>query len=389
MRHAKSPAAAGVRFLHTADLQLGKPFQSIPGDAGAKLRERRLDAIDVLAKVARDHEADLVVVAGDFFDANTAPDRLVQQVFSRIRQAEIPFLVLPGNHDHAGTGSVYARPSFRKECPKNLTVLALREPVVVLGGRAVILPAPLYRQRELGDPTAHLTPDFGQREAPGAIRIGVAHGSLMDVGRDVDGRAPNLIPGDRAERGALHYLALGDWHGMKKVSERAWYSGTPEPTGFRQNDPGFALMVEIAAAGAPPCVQPIRVATTRWLEHRTTACSGEDVQRLAAWFEALEAPQDVIGHLEVEGALPRLEMERLEHLLQSMSHRLLHLKLSSRVRASLTEADLSDIAVDGAVRTAIDRLRALAASSDTRARAADRALHTLHRLALAQGDSAC
>lgn len=389
MRHAKSPAAAGVRFLHTADLQLGKPFHSIPDDAGAKLRERRLDAIDALGKVARDHKADFVVVAGDFFDANTATDRLVQQVLLRIQQAGIPFVVLPGNHDHAGTGSVYARPSFRNACPKNLTVLLRREPVVVLGGRAVILPAPLYRQRELGDPTAHLTPNFGHQEAPEAIRIGVAHGSLLDVGRDVDGRASNLIPRDRAARGAIHYLALGDWHGMKQVSERAWYSGTPEPTGFRQNEPGFALMVEIAAAGASPRVQSIHVATTRWLEHRMTVCLGEDVQQLAAWFEALEAPQDVVVHLDVEGALPRAEMDRLEHLLQSMSHRLLHLKLSSSVRGSLTEDDFRDIAVDGAVRATVDRLRALAASSAPGAGAADRALHTLHRLALTQGDSSC
>ncbi len=389
MQRFRDPAPAGVRFLHTADLQLGMPFHNVPGDPGAKLRERRLDALDRLGEIARAQQVDFVLVAGDFFDANTANERLVQQVFARVRRAAVLFLVLPGNHDHGGTRSIYTRPDFRRDCPENLVILQKREPYPVLEGRAVLLPAPLYRQRELGDPTAHLTPDFGAAAAPGGIRIGVAHGSVLDVGRDVDGRASNLIPTDRAERGALDYLALGDWHGRKRIPDRAWYSGAPEPTSFRQNDSGGALLVEIAGAGAAPSVQPISVATTCWLVHEETVTGAADVERLERWFDTLDAPEDTLLDLTLEGTLLHAEMGRVGQLLERMAHRLLHLKQDSRIRTSLTDADLAAVAVDGTTRTAIDRLRALASSVDPRAPTAQRALVTLHRLALIPGASSC
>ncbi|WP_437986630.1 metallophosphoesterase family protein [Sorangium sp. So ce117] len=389
MQHQRDPAMAGIRFLHTADLQLGMPFGKIPGDAGAKLRERRLDVIDKLGEVARANRADFVLVAGDFFDANNARDRLVQQVLSRVRQAKVPFLVLPGNHDHAGAGSVYAHPCFHKECPENLVVLDRREPVPVLGGRAVILPAPLHRKRELGDPTAHLTPELGADEVRNAIRIGVAHGSMLDVARDLDGRTPNRIATDRAERAHLDYLALGDWHGMKRISDRTWYSGAPEPTSFKQNESGFALLVEIATHGVVPEVQPISVGITRWLVHEETTQGADDVQRLREWFDALEAPQDALVRLTLDGALARADMEALEQLLARMSNRLLHLEHDLRVRTWLTDNDLATVAVDGAVRSTIDRLRSVASSPAPQARAATRALLTLHRLAVAAGGPSC
>jgi hypothetical protein len=47
------------------------PFHWVPGDAGAKLREVRLEAIDRIGELARSEKVDVVVVAGDFFDANS------------------------------------------------------------------------------------------------------------------------------------------------------------------------------------------------------------------------------------------------------------------------------------------------------------------------------
>ncbi len=389
MRSSRHPASTGVRFLHTADLQLGMPFGQIPGDAGAKLRERRLDTIGRLGDAARAHGADFVLVAGDFFDTNRASDQLVQQVLSRVRQAKVPFLVLPGNHDHAGTGSIYAHPSIRNERPEHLVVLDRREPVPMLDGRVTILPAPLYRKRELEDPTAHLTAELGADGSRETIRVGVAHGSMLDIARDVDGRAANLIAKDRAERARLDYLALGDWHGTMRITERTWYSGTPEPTSFRQNSPGNALLVEIAAPGAEPKVTPIPMGATRWIVCDETMQSADDVQRLQAWFDQLGAPQDMLVKLTVSGVLSRADSEALDQLLARMSHQLLHLEHESRVCTQLTDHDLTMVAVDGAVRTTIDKLRAVASPATPQGRSAHHGLLTLHRLSLTVGGSSC
>lgn len=58
-----------MRFIHTSDWQLGKPFGRVPAEARAALGEARLDAIDRIAAAARANGAPLVLVAGDVFDS--------------------------------------------------------------------------------------------------------------------------------------------------------------------------------------------------------------------------------------------------------------------------------------------------------------------------------
>jgi hypothetical protein len=65
----------------------------------------------------------------------------------------------------------------------------------------------------------------------------------------------------------LDYLALGDWHGVRQVGPKAWYSGTPEPDQFPDNEPGFALSVKIAGPGAEPEVMRHRLAHYDWQRH--------------------------------------------------------------------------------------------------------------------------
>ena len=55
----------------------------------------------------------------------------------------------------------------------------------------------------------------------------------------------------------LGYLALGDWHGMRQVAARCWYSGTPEVDDFDVVDCGFALLEEARDPGAAPEITPL------------------------------------------------------------------------------------------------------------------------------------
>ncbi|SAY39074.1 hypothetical protein [Candidatus Synechococcus spongiarum] len=40
------------RFVHTADWQLGKGFANIPGDAGGALRDRRMETVKAVGRLA-------------------------------------------------------------------------------------------------------------------------------------------------------------------------------------------------------------------------------------------------------------------------------------------------------------------------------------------------
>ena len=62
-------------------------------------------------------------------------------------------------------------------------------------------------------------------------------------------------------------LALGDWHGQKKINERCWYSGTPETDAFDVIDGGQALLVEIEGPTTPPPVTPLPTGHYTWVTH--------------------------------------------------------------------------------------------------------------------------
>ena len=59
-----------VRFLHTADWQLGKPYGRVKDqEKQARLKQLRFDVIERLAEVVQREKLEFVVVAGDLFDS--------------------------------------------------------------------------------------------------------------------------------------------------------------------------------------------------------------------------------------------------------------------------------------------------------------------------------
>jgi len=145
-----------LRFLHTADWQLGKPFASLQDDSKRhRLQQERLNAIQRLSSIAIDSNASFILVAGDLFDSSQATKSIVSSACAAIGLLKIPVLVIPGNHDHGGPGSIWEQEFFKREQQQlapNLRLLLSPEPVVL--ETAVIFPAPLLRRHESGDPTA-------------------------------------------------------------------------------------------------------------------------------------------------------------------------------------------------------------------------------------------
>ena len=107
------------RFVHTADWQLGKGFANIPGDAGAALRERRIETVREIAQLAVERSADAVLVAGDAFDANAVADRTLIRMLDALKTFPGDWVFIPGNHDAALADSVWSRLRSR-ELPANV-----------------------------------------------------------------------------------------------------------------------------------------------------------------------------------------------------------------------------------------------------------------------------
>ena len=110
-------------------------------------------------------------------------------------------------------------------------VIADEPKPIFVGDKAVVLPAPKRRKRDVTDLTDWFNTAISDDRF---IWIGLAHGSVPERLPEPS-EAANPIALNRAERARLDYLALGDWHGYLKVGERTWYSRTPEPDRFPTN----------------------------------------------------------------------------------------------------------------------------------------------------------
>jgi DNA repair exonuclease SbcCD nuclease subunit len=357
-----------IRFIHTADWQLGLKLRYLDPEKAAQLRLLRFQTVRTIADVARAQRAQFVLVAGDVLDDNGLGRDSLQQTIDALRTyAGIPVGLLPGNHDAATTDSAL----MRLDLPDNVHVLARHEPIHF--GGTVVYPCPLARRHEMNDPTAWLPP----RKPGEGIRIAVAHGGVIDFSRSAESDTPNLIDAKRIIDKGFDYLALGDWHSTFCFDARAWYSGAPEATRFKETDPGAVLLVEIDAPGAEPRVRRIPVAKTRWLTIERELVDDAQVQELRAQLDALEERSQTLVSLELRGALSLGARDALDALITDYAQRLAYLRCNlDGLHTQPTEKDLSRLRDEGFVAAALERLRG---SPDESSAEAIRLLYRLHR----------
>ena len=245
-----------VRFIHTADWQLGMTRHFLDGEAQSRFSQARLDAIRRIGDMAREHRAEFVVVAGDVFETNQVSRQTVLRACEALAAIDVPVFLLPGNHEQLDATSVFRQPTFVRAAPANVVVIESSEPYRVAGRPGLeIVGAPRMTKRSLGDP---LEPGWvGLAPAAGVTRVLVGHGIVdvvMPIGDEPDEETRiRIAPVEAAiADGRVAYVALGDRHSTTDVGStgRAWYAGAPEPTAYVETDAGNVLLVEIDESGA-------------------------------------------------------------------------------------------------------------------------------------------
>ena len=347
-------------FIHTADWQLGKPFRNFEARLGGLLDEARFEAIDRIAEIAKARAAGHVLVAGDIFDDRGVDNRIVRRAIERLgRHHGLTWHLLPGNHDFTQPAGLWQR-FARLGAPVNVTVHEQPRVAEIAPGVA-LLPAPLTGRLLSEDPTAWM--DGAATEA-GVIRIGLAHGSIQDFGEEGES-AVRLDPA-RSRKARLDYLALGDWHGMQRIDERTWYSGTPEPDRFAANEPGHVLCVRIEAAGGAVSAEPVRCARYMWVTEAAELSRADDLHVLAARLaKAADDPGRVLARVALSGALPPGDIAAIEPWGEALAARLRHIEIDDgAVTARTGSDDLGDMAGSGAIGAAARILEGRLASAD-------------------------
>lgn len=352
----------GVRFIHTADWQLGKPFGRFYDALSGRLSVERQEAITRIAAAARANKAPHVIVAGDVWD-NAAPNNAVlRQPLDIISEhPDITWWLMPGNHDVDGADSLWDR--VAAIAPDNLRVLRTADPIEMAAG-AWLLPAPWQRLHHGRD----LTDWMDSAETPdGAVRIGVAHGSIKTFGTKHEGQSSDesdaVIPPDRAARATLDYLALGDWHARAAINSRTHYPGTPEPDRFKVGARGQVLLVEIDAPGAEPRVTDIQTAAFDWpvIDVRFRVGGMEEtLKTITDSVQTGRAERHTLAEITVSGETTVQEWTAFETFIEDLSGRCAHLDLrgASTVTLKVVAEDIEALDAQGSVRQTAEALKA-------------------------------
>jgi len=370
-----------VKFLHTADWQLGMARHYLDQDSQARFSGARLDVIEKMAKLATDEQCEFVVVCGDVFESNQVQRQVVVRAFEKMAAfPQLDFFLLPGNHDPLDASSIYSSPTFIERCPENVNVLTGPEPVQAAQG-VELISAPW--------PNKHPTTDLmeaacGGLELDDSLRIVVGHGAIDSFSPDPND--PKLIALERLEEhisaGLIHYVALGDRHSTTNVgvTGRVYYSGAPEPTDYDEIDPGNVLIVSLDADHLDVDVR--RLCTWRFLRGSWELSSNEDIDALEEWLSGLEDKDRTIVKLSMVGQVSVAQKARLDDLLEHHIDLLAAFETWERHSDLVVipdNADLDHFGLSGFANDALAELQMMAEQGEQAPLARD-ALALLYRL---------
>ena len=369
-----------LKLLHTADWHLGRRFPRFEKAGEERLTRARLEAVRRILDLADGADVDAVLCAGDLFDESTPREPWWQGLlheFQRRHEWRRPVVLLPGNHDPLGRGSVYdAAHAFRQGLPGYVHVVDRSGWELPLRDGAVLCASPCASRAGQTDLVASLP---GRVPGDERIRIGMVHGQTFDI----EGHQTNfpVARGSAVERG-LDYLALGDTHGFRDVEPDAAaptvYPGTPEPTTFGERNAGHVAIVYFPLdRRRRALVQRERIGAWNWRE--ATCRSIDELRRLK---QEPNLRKTVLG-LAVEMELPMADYDEAERILTELGGSMAATPLVGVLDVERSGLRLAaDAPIDFAaelpvLQTAVERLRE---QRSARPEVVDRALHHLYRL---------
>ncbi len=366
-----------VRFVHTGDWQLGMRRYYLDEAAQADFAEARLSAVERIVRLAAEEECDFVVVCGDVFESNQIESKTRVRALEAMR-GTVPVYLLPGNHDPLDATAIYTSRIFAKHRPDNVHLLAGR---VEIGPWLELVGVPWTSKRPVADPVAAGYADALDEDR---VRVVAGHGQL-DRGHPKPERA-DLIRLRRVEEalseGRLHYLALGDRHSVGAVGDsgRVWYAGTPEPTDFIEERPGYVLRVDLSPDGIE--VEERQIGRWHFLAKSVELMGIESIEGLATWFSNLEDKRATVVRLALGGQLTLRDSAQLEEVLNRYGDLLAGLDRTAGAGWTVLpdSVDRERLGLEGFARTALEELQGLAQQEGERGIAARDALGLLYRL---------
>jgi len=271
-----------MRILHTSDWHIGRTFH------GHSTLDALRGVLDTLVDQVRDHDVDVVIVAGDVFDSATpaaACYTVLSDTLRALADTGAQVIVTSGNHDSAARLGFQAG-LLRDGIHVRTDPAVVDDPIVVVDDdgpvhfygipylEPVLLRASWPGVRSHADVLGHamdlVRADLASR---GGRSVAIAHCFAAGVEptpqleRDIQQGGLDVVPLSVFD--GVDYVALGHIHGRQQLAPHVRYAGAPLHYSFGEGDkPRGSWLVEMDAAGLSevtwlPLPVPRRLVTLR------------------------------------------------------------------------------------------------------------------------------
>ncbi len=373
-----------MRFIATADWQLGMTAHFLDDEARPRFHRARLDAVRRIGELAEERGAAFVVVCGDVFESNQLDRAIVARAFEALRSYTVPVVLLPGNHDPLDAASIYDSPNFAELVPEQVRVVRDSAPFEVVPG-AEVVGAPWATKHPLVDLVSEACSAL-EPVATGTVRVVAGHGAVSTLNPDRD--APDVTDVPRLREtigsGRAHVAVLGDRHSTTKVDEKVWYPGAPEVTDRREDDPGNVLVIDVDPGTGAVVVDKVHVGTWAFLVVEERLDSPEDVELLASRLRGMPDKDRTAVWLALSGTLSTAAKAALDRVVEDAGHlfaRLDHWERRSDLAVVPDGHDFTGLGLGGFAEAALGELVERAKGGGEGARTAQDALGLLYRFA--------
>lgn len=371
-----------MRFIATADWQLGMTAHYLSAEARPRFHRARLDAVRRLGELAAERDADFVVVGGDVFESNQLDRAIIARTFDVLSSFAVPILLLPGNHDPLDAASIYDSGPFVSRQPEQVRVLRDSTPLEIVPG-VEIVGAPWFSKRPQSDLVADATTGLAE-VPPGSVRIIVGHGAVSSLNPDRESLATIDLDSLRAVLDAdrAQFVVLGDRHATFEVADRIWYPGAVEVTSRREDDPGNALVVDIDPDTHAVDVEKVHIGQWTYRVITEQFDSADDVERFASELGSIPDKDRTAVWLVLTGTLSTAAKARLDEVIDHAGDLFALVSIWERrteLAVMAADEDFAGLGLSGFAQDGLTDLSSLASGDDETARTAQDALGLLYR----------
>jgi exonuclease SbcD len=314
-----------VKILHTADIHLGAKFPGLGNKSDSQREQLRTTFKDIIA-TAIDESVNIVLIAGDLFNANQQPQKnidLVIEQFSVLGSNNIPVCLIPGTHDSFDSSSIYKKVDFEGKC-SNLKIFTDEN---TDSKEYPHLDLTVYGKPNLSN-RSYISPLKGlKRSTSSKFHVAMAHGSFYIPEKIAED--DHVFRLEEIKAGGMDYLALGHWHRVYSCSEKppAWYSGPPEwiPD---QRERGAVLLVSLLDSGEVE-VEPKNLGLRDYDEIEIDMSEMQDLAMLKARISD-GANQNLIRRVTLKGLRDAELIANPEELGTDLGEKFFHLNVMDK-----------------------------------------------------------